>query len=100
MLNSLPLQRLNLLGQGGVGRIAHLRGLIRAGTATSGTVAFTLPEGFRPTTRRLFSCTTGGAGPGDQGDHARCDVLSDGRVMLYNVSNEWVSLDGMSFTTW
>ena len=78
--------------------IVRLRGLIRSGSTVDGVLAFTLPAGMRPQGRRLFACSTDAGGVGSEGMRARCDVLSDGRVLLYGVSAAWVSLDGITFS--
>lgn len=70
--------------------VVHLRGMIKDGTATSGTTLFTLPVGYRPTARELFNVQSNGA-------LGRIDVLSTGSVQILTGSNVWISLDGISF---
>ncbi|MFT6145902.1 MAG: hypothetical protein ACJAV2_003792, partial [Myxococcota bacterium] len=78
--------------------IVRLRGMIRSGSNAEGVEVFTLPAGMHPQGRRLFSCSTDSSVAGVSAEHVRCDVLADGRVLLYGASTAWVSLDGVSFS--
>lgn len=71
------------------GRV-YLRGMIRSGTATSETVLFTLPTGFRPGFRILFDT---------QSDSilGRVDVLPNGEVRILVGTTNWITLEGLSF---
>ena len=71
----------------------QLRGLIKDGTITSGTVLFTLPEGFRPAHRYIFTNLSGGA-------VGRVDVEIDGTVITLTpaASNVFLTLDGVIFS--
>jgi hypothetical protein len=71
-----------------------LKGVIKGGTATSGTTLCTLPVGYRPTARLIFMTTTSG---GAEGVPSRVDVLPDGEVQIIGGNNGWVSLDGINF---
>ncbi len=71
--------------------IVSLKGLIKSGTATSGTVLATLPAGYRPKERLLLGVVNNGA-------YARVDILANGNVIAGGaVSNIWLSLDGINF---
>lgn len=73
------------------GRV-HLRGLVKSGTAAN-AVIFTLPSGYLPPNLCIFS--------GSSND-AWCEVRVDtsGNVFAQaGGSTTWISLDGVSFTT-
>lgn len=73
------------------GGLVHLRGLIKNGTATSGTLLFTLPAGYRPVSDKHFRVHTSGGG-------ASMTVQSNGDVKLNaGVSDTNLSLAGMIF---
>jgi hypothetical protein len=72
--------------------VVLIHGLIRTGTATAGTLLFTLPEGYRPATKLTFPVATNDR-------IGRVSVLTDGRVLVDNVSNAWLSLAGIVFPT-
>lgn len=76
------------------GRV-HLRGLIRDGTATSGTVLFVLPVGYRPSGHVTFPAAGQAIGPADA--YARVNVNNDGNVSIIVGTNTWLSLNGISF---
>jgi hypothetical protein len=69
--------------------IVHLRGLVTGGSYSDTATLFTLPAGFRPGGRCLFSINSNNA-------HGRLDITSDGRVIPY-IGSSWISLDGISF---
>tara|TARA_B100001564_G_C20470527_1_gene592415 strand:- start:46 stop:861 length:816 start_codon:yes stop_codon:yes gene_type:complete len=69
--------------------IVHLRGLVTGGSYGSTGTIFTLPAGFRPGGRHLFSIISNQA-------HGRLDIKSTGQVIPY-VGASWISLDGISF---
>ena len=69
--------------------IVYLRGLVTGGSYGSNETLFTLPAGFRPESRELFSVIS------DQA-HGRLDITADGQVIPY-VGSSWISLDGISF---
>lgn len=75
------------------GRV-HLRGVIKSGTTASGTVLFTLPEGFRPAARETFNPLNISAGALA---HSRVDVHANGEVTIVNGGNDVLSLNGISF---
>jgi len=71
--------------------IVSLKGLIKSGTATSGTVLTTLPVGYRPKNRLLEGVVNNAA-------YGRVDILSDGTVIAgMAVSNVWIALDSINF---
>jgi hypothetical protein len=72
------------------GRV-FLKGLVKSGTATSGTVIATLPVGYRPLETLVFQVAT------SPNVAARIDVQADGDVIIYAGSNSWISLDTISF---
>lgn len=75
--------------------IVYLQGLINHGTAGYGVDLGTLPEGYRPTGRLIFTQQIHGTLVD------RVDVLPDGRVILYsNHASDatlWTSLTGIAF---
>lgn len=77
----------------------HLRGLLLAGGA--GDTIFTLPAGYRPSAKLIFSVQVSDSGVGYV--HGRVDVDTDGTVDLIVpstvASGDWVSLDGVNFDT-
>jgi len=80
------------------GGVVFLKGLLRGGTTTSGTIVAKLPAGYRPNsivtvpvTARTLSGTNG---------PAVVQILTNGDVTIWYVpshSDPWVSLDGISF---
>ena len=69
--------------------VVHFRGLIRAGA--NGTIAFTLPAGYRPAYRQLHVVSTN---PNVAG---RVDVDTSGNVIIVSGDPGWVGLDSISF---
>jgi hypothetical protein len=69
--------------------IVHLKGLVTGGSYGSSATLFTLPAGFRPGGRCLFTIITDNA-------HGRLDIKTTGQVIPY-VGSGWLSLDGISF---
>ncbi len=72
--------------------IVMLKGLINAGTATAGTKIFTLPVGYRPSSRQLMGSVSVDLS-------YRIDVETDGSVYLQggNINTGWLSLDTVRF---
>lgn len=71
--------------------IVTVKGLIKNGNTTPGTVIATLPAGFRPKERL---CIVGVAGSA----HSRIDILSNGQIIIGGYANSgWTSLDNISF---
>ncbi len=70
--------------------IVSLKGLVRSGTATAGTAITTLPVGFRPKERILFTTIANMA-------LARVDIQTNGVVSIQAGSNLWLSFDGIHF---
>ncbi len=82
----------------GTDGVVMIRGLIKSGTATSGTILYNLPAGYCPSKEVLF--ITANAGPA----RARVDVTplspaSSGCNLriLTNVNNGWLSLAGINY---
>ena len=70
--------------------VVNIRGVIRNGATSSGTTIFTLPVGYRPAHREIFTVNiNGGSG--------RIDVLADGSVVVQVASSVYTSLSGISF---
>jgi len=72
------------------GGVVRLRGLISGGTATAGTVLFTLPVGYRPAARELFVVLSNNA-------IGRVDIETNGNVTIQIGSNVYLQLDGLTF---
>lgn len=71
--------------------IVHLCGLISGGTLN--TSAFTLPAGFRPAWRQIYTCLSGA-----NGNPRRLDITADGQVIVNtSASTGWITLAGVSF---
>jgi len=70
--------------------VVTLRGLIKGGTITNGTVLFTLPAGYRPTGTIAFISVCNGT-------PCRVDVSSNGNVLARGFDANWSSLAGVSF---
>lgn len=69
----------------------YLRGLIRDGTTTGGTLLFTLPTGYRPINEMLFSVA-------NSSGYSRVNIRSTGDVIVAVCpGNDWQSLDSISF---
>jgi len=72
------------------GRV-FLKGLVRYGTVTNGTVIANLPAGYRPAGRLVYQAATSANVAG------RIDVLANGDVVIVSGSTNWISLDNISF---
>lgn len=70
--------------------LVSIKGLIRSGSTTAGTVIATLPTGFRPGAQRLIAVASNGA-------YGRLDIRSNGDIVFSAGSNAWFSLDGITF---
>jgi len=71
--------------------IVTLKGLIKTGTATNGTVIANLPAGFRPKEKLIFSSVA-------NSHHARIDVASNGNITIEGSGDVvWMCLDDISF---
>ncbi|GAA0872442.1 hypothetical protein GCM10009117_15890 [Gangjinia marincola] len=73
----------------------YLEGLVARTSSNfvQGEVLFTLPVGYRPAKRQLFSCRNGSS-------IIRVDIFPNGEMRYSNYSNgsaDWVSLSGVSF---
>lgn len=67
----------------------HLKGLVKSGTI--GYAIFQLPVGYRPAKRYLFSTST------NPNAYARLDIQVTGNVDPITGSNNYYSLDGITF---
>jgi len=76
--------------------IVTLRGLIKLGTATSGTTIATLPAGARPATRLIF-IAAGYSGAAEI--PVRLDILTTGAIIINSAgaANNYLSLANISF---
>lgn len=73
--------------------IVHLEGMIKGGTIGDGAqaaAAFILPDGYKPKLTKNFPVVSNNA-------FGRVNVTMAGDVYVTVGSNEWVSLDGISF---
>jgi hypothetical protein len=67
----------------------HIKGVVDSGTTTAGTVILTLPAGYRPKEKNIFSVPTYS---GTSDTHGRIDVWSDGTVAIYTGGSGYLSL--------
>jgi len=70
--------------------VVHLKGLVKSGVTTSGTVVGTLPAGFLPKQRIVGTASVNGA-------MTRLDINPNGDIYFYGSNNTFLSLDGISF---
>lgn len=72
--------------------VVSLKGLIKSGTGTSGTIITTLPVGYRPSARLLYGTVSGSQ------VYTRFDILPTGDIMIVGTANSgWLSLDNIHF---
>jgi hypothetical protein len=65
---------------------------------TSYSVICVLPEGYRPTERRILtSISHNNVDPKNSSSVSRIDIKPDGSVVLVQGNTVWLSLDGLSF---
>lgn len=77
----------------GPGGLVVLRGLIRDGTGTAGTVIGVLPSGRRPAYSQMFRA----AAPNTSG--VDLTISTDGNITLFTAySGSYLSLSGINFT--
>ncbi|MDY8134878.1 hypothetical protein [Aquimarina sp. 2201CG5-10] len=78
-----------------VNNIVYLEGMCRKNAAINNAdTIMTLPVGFRPTKTRIFSVET-------ENGSIRVDVNANGTVLVatgFDVNQNWVSLDGITFS--
>ena len=70
--------------------LVSLKGLIRSGSTAYDSVITTLPAGFRPSNRILYTTVNNGV-------YARIDIMPSGQVRFMSSSNAWLSLDNILF---
>jgi hypothetical protein len=68
----------------------QLKGLIKDGLTSNGTVLFNLPVGYRPTEIMIFVVVNGDS-------FGRVDVYTSGDVKIVSGGNSYLSLDGITF---
>lgn len=71
--------------------VVYIQGLIKDGTVTAGTVLFTLPEGYRPASSKIFHSPNGTTDPG------RTNIAENGDVTIEVGGNSWHSLEPIRF---
>lgn len=74
----------------GPDNMVHIGGLIKNGVTSEGAVIFTLPSGFRPEFREIFTITQNNA-------VGRIDVNDNGNVLVVKAGAVFTSLSGISF---
>ncbi len=78
-----------------VNNVIYLEGLVRKNAAVSNSdTIMTLPEGYRPQKTRIFSVET-------ENGSMRVDVNPNGTVLIatgFNINQNWVSFDGITFS--
>jgi hypothetical protein len=70
--------------------IVTVRGLIKNGAYSTGSLIATLPPGYRPAERQIYTCTANGS-------WSRVDVLPNGDMQIRAAYNGWISLDSITF---
>ncbi|WP_420574451.1 hypothetical protein [Kordia sp.] len=72
--------------------VVYIEGLVRNGTPTgSQTQIFTLPVGYRPSTRLILSTIVSG------NVMRRIDISQTGQVICYDYNTTWTSIAGLTF---
>lgn len=74
----------------------YVQGLIKNGTTTGGTRLFVLPNGFRPKLNKRFQITTH---DGSAYTNGEIEVKANGDVVIIRASGNYLSLEGVSFST-
>ena len=74
----------------GSDNMVHITGLIKNGVTSEGAVIFTLPSGFRPEFKGIFTITQDNA-------VGRIDVNNNGNVLVVKAGAVFTSLAGISF---
>ena len=72
--------------------VVHLKGLIKDGTTTGGTIIFTLPTGHRPADDEVFVVSIS-----PDGASGRIDVDANGDVVVRLAHASYTSLNGIRF---
>ena len=77
--------------------IVTVKGLMKSGTTTNGTVIAILPEGYRPIRKMIFPAL--GAATAGNGGHTRIDVSAAGEIKIEGgiAASNYLSLDSISF---
>jgi hypothetical protein len=66
--------------------VVTVRGLIKSGTATGGTIIFNLPIGYRPPAQELLAVVSNDV-------FGRVDVQANGNIITQLVDNTWVEVN-------
>ena len=74
----------------GPDNMVHIGGLIKNGVTSEGTVIFTLPSGFRPEFKEIFTIA-------QDNTVGRIDVNDNGNVLVVKAGAVFTSLSGISF---
>ena len=74
----------------GPDNMVHIGGLIKNGVTADNTIIFTLPIGYRPGAKEIFTVTQNNA-------IGRIDIDHDGNVLVTLAGAEFTSLSGISF---
>lgn len=74
----------------GPDNMVHIGGLIKNGVTSEGAVLFTLPSGFRPEFKEIFTIAQDNA-------VGRIDVNDNGNVLVVKAGAVFTSLAGISF---
>ena len=74
----------------GPDNMVHIGGLIKNGVTSEGTVIFTLPSGFRPEFKEIFTIA-------QDNTIGRIDVNDNGNVIVVRAGAVFTSLSGISF---
>lgn len=75
--------------------LVYITGVIKSGTIATGTLLFTLPEGYRPGATKIFVVAkAGGTGNWD----VEIGANGEARIGLRNGDATWSSLDNINFT--
>ena len=68
----------------------HIKGMVKGGTVSASTQAFTLPDGYRPAKKECFVVNS-------NWDFGVVRVDSGGKVLCEKGSNAFFYLDGITF---
>lgn len=72
--------------------VVHLKGMIKAGTVTNGTVLFNLPAGYRPLNEHRFAVPSGN-GTSDVFGEISVQAIGNVAIIAGSGAGGWISLD-------